>query len=266
VVRGVEVTAATSRYRNNSAVRTFSVLEIIAKAGFPLSLSAITEATGLDKTTARRFLVTLCELGYVDRTKNGKYRLTSRVLDLSSMYLRTVSLPQKSLPYLQAFCQETGTSTSLAILDGTVVVYVAHVSVKEALSVGVRIGSRLPAHATAVGKVLLSFLPHEEIVERYQKEELPVYTSRTTSRLSILLGALTEIRRQGWAVSEEEYELGVRAAACPILRSDGSLISAINVSTRTEQVSRIDFYTKIVPALLKTAHSISEALDDNETR
>ena len=253
-----EVENDTNRYLNNSAIRTFTVLEMIAKSGFPLSLGDITDATNLDKTTVRRFLITLCNLGYVIKTADGQYRVTSRVLDLSSAYLRNISLPEQSIPYLEKFCRDTKTSASLGILDGTDSVYVAHVSVKQALSTGVRIGSRLPAHATAVGKVLLAYQPSNEVMELYKQDDLPVFTSRTTPRVSMLIGALGEIRRQGWAISEEEYEVGVRAAACPILDSSGHLISAINVSTRTEDVSRLDFYKNIVPALLNTAHSITE--------
>ncbi|MDQ0189919.1 helix-turn-helix domain-containing protein [Alicyclobacillus cycloheptanicus] len=247
-------------YLNNSAIRTFSVFEFLAKSGFPLTLSAITEGTGLDKATTRRFLTTLCNLGYVDRTTDGKYKMTSRVLDLSSTYLRSVSLPEKSVPYLEEFCRKTMTSTSMAILDGVDVVYVAHVSVREALSVGVQIGTRLPAHATAVGKVLLSHRPTQEVIERYGSDELTTYTSRTIDRVSLLVGALSEIKRQGWAISEEEYELGVRAAACPIVSSDGAVISAINVSTRTADVDRIDFLTQVVPELIRTADLIAKAL------
>ncbi|VEF49567.1 IclR family transcriptional regulator [Bacillus freudenreichii] len=261
----IEISDDKSRYINNSAVRTFAVLELIAKSGFPLSLSDITDATNLDKTTVRRFLLTLCDLGYVEKTIDTKYRITSRVLDLSSAYLRNFSLPEQSIPFLEKFCQETKTSASLGILDGTDCVYIAHVSIKQALSTGVRIGSRLPAHATAVGKVLLSFLTNNEIKALYEKDELPIFTSRTTTHVSMLVGALEEIRRQGFAISEEEYEVGVRAAACPILDSSGNLISAINVSTRTEDVPRLEFYTKVVPALLSTAHEITEAMINQDS-
>lgn len=247
----------TSKYLNNSTIRTFAVLEMIAKAGYPMSLGDITTATSLDKTTTRRFLITLCDLGYVERTEEGKYRITSRILDLSSTYLRTASLPEQSLPYLEEFCEKTQTSASLGILDGTEVVYVAHVSVKKALSIGARIGSRLPAHATAVGKVLLSHLSDKDVREIYKEEQLPTFTSRTTQSVTFLRGALQEIRRQGWAVSEEELEEGVRAASCPILDVDGQLISGINVSTRTENIDKTKFYTEIVPELLKTANQIT---------
>lgn len=228
-----------------------------------MSLTAISEASGLDKATTRRFLITLVELGYVERTPMSEYRLTSRILELSTTYLRTASLPKEALPFLERFCRDTGTSTSIAILDGTAAIYVAHMSVTEALSVGVRIGTRLPAHATAVGKMLLAALSAEEVAERYGDDVLPAFTARTITRVAHLIGALQEIRRQGWALNEEEYETGVRAAACPILSADGSVVSVMNVSTRTTQIERLQFYSQILPALIKAAADITAALTQN---
>lgn len=253
----------TKHYTNNSTIRTFTILEMMAKAGYPLSLTDISDATNLDITTIRRFIMTLCDIGYVIRMEDGKYKMTSRILDLSSSYLRNVSLPEQSLPYLEEFCQSTKASVSLGILDGTDALYVAHVSVKEALSIGVRIGSRLPAHATAIGKVLLSSLSDNEIIQLYERKELSTFTTRTIPRVSTLIGALSEVRNQGFAISEEEYEAGVRAASCPILDVNGQLISAINVSMRTENVSKVNFYTQIVPALLKTAYKIIKSINES---
>lgn len=252
--------ASSPSFTNNSTVRTLAILELLGHSGFPMALTAIADASGFDKATARRFLLTLNDLGYVERLDTGEYRLTSRILELSTAYLRTVSLPQEALPFLEQFCRKTSTSTSVAILDGTAAVYVAHVSVTEALSVGVQIGTRLPAHATAVGKMLLATLPGEEVAQRYADEVLPSYTSRTITRVSHLIGALEEIRRQGWALNEEEYEAGVRAAACPLRSADGSVISVMNVSTRIETVDRLQFYADVLPALLQTAQEVNGAL------
>ncbi len=251
-----------SAYTNNSTVRTFAVLELLGRSGFPLSLTAIADASNLDKATVRRFLITLTELGYVERIGSGEYRLTSRILELSTTYLRTVSLPHEALPFLEAFCRETGTATSVAILDGTTAIYVAHMSVTEALSIGVRIGTRLPAHATAAGKMLLAMLSPEDVASRYPDEILPTFTAYTTTRVTHLIGALQEIRRQGWALNEEEYETGVRAAACPLRSVDGKVMSVLNVSTRTDQIDRLVFFSRILPSLLRTGDAISHALSE----
>lgn len=251
------MTTTPIQERNSSTVKSFAVLELLGQAGVPMALSDIARATDLNKTTARRFLATLCDLGYVERLADGTHRLTARVLDLSSMYFRTTVLPTHAMPHLERFCRETHTSTSLAILDRTETVYTAHVSEREALSVGVQIGTRLPAHATAVGKVLLSHLATTEVQRLYADHPLTAYTSRTITSLPDLIGALGEVRRQGFAVGEEEYEPGVRGAACAMTSADGSVIGAMNVSVRTENVPRVDFYSDILPRLLRTAYDIT---------
>ncbi len=251
------MTTTPVQERNSSTVKSFAVLELLGQAGLPMALADIARATDLNKTTARRFLATLCDLGYVERLPDGTHTLTARVLDLSAMYFRTTVLPTYAMPHLERFCRDTHTSTSLAILDRTETVYTAHVSEREALSVGVQIGTRLPAHATAVGKVLLSQLATPKVERLYADHPLTAHTSRTITTIPDLLGALGEIRRQGFAVSEEEYEPGVRGAACAMTSADGSVIGAINVSVRTENVARIDFYSDILPRLLRTAYDIA---------
>lgn len=255
-----DILLENKNYTNNSTVRTFEILENMAKAAYPLSLTEISEITNIDITTVRRFIFTLQDLGYVEKFTESKYIMTSRILDLSSGFLNNVSIRDKSISYLEKFCEETNSSVSIGILDGKEVVYIANISVKQALSVGVRIGSRLPAHATAIGKVLLASLPGKEVEELYENKTLPVYTSRTISKVPLLLGALVQIKNQGFSVSEEEYEEGVRAASCPILDTSGKLIHAINVSMRKEDISKVDFYTKVIPALLKTSYKITKSL------
>lgn len=245
--------------RNNSTVKSFAVLELLGRTGLPLTLSEIAQGTDLNVTTARRFIATLCDLGYVERTDDGGHRLTPRVLDLSSMYFRSKLLPDYAMPHLERLCGTTESTVNLAMLDGTDVVYTARVSHREVLSVGLQIGNRLPAHATAVGKVLLSFLDDRQIAELYANTPLTGYTARTVTDLSLLIGAVGEIRRQGFAVSDEEYEPNVCAVACPLTTHDGGLIAAINIAERVRGNSRIDFYQRVIPPVLRTADAIAAA-------
>lgn len=252
--------AATSDL-NHSTVKSFAVLELLGNAGVPLSLTEIARGTQLNKTTARRFTATLCDLGYVERQADGGHRLTARVLDLSSMYFRTKVLPAYAMPHLERLCGTTHTTVSLATLDGTDAVYTARVAEREVLSVGLQIGTRLPAHATAVGKVLLSFLPVGELTARYRDRELIAYTNRTVTSLPDLIGAVGEVGRQGFAVSDQEYESGVWAVACPLTARDGSLIAAVNISERAEHSTRFEFYQRVLPEVLRTAHDIAAAVE-----
>jgi IclR family transcriptional regulator, pca regulon regulatory protein len=255
---------APTQERNNSTVKSFAVLELLGKAGVPLSLAEVARAANLNKTTARRFITTLCDLGYVERQDDGGHRLTARVLDLSSMYFRTKVLPSYAMPHLERLCSTTNTTVSLAMLDGTEAVYTARVTEREVLSVGLQIGTRLPAHATAVGKVLLSFLPRNELAERYRDRELTPYTGHTITSLPDLIGAVGEVRRQGFAVSDQEFEPSVWAVACPLTARDGSLIAAVNIAGRADDGPRIEFYQQVLPELLKAAHNIAVDAESNQ--
>lgn len=251
------MTAAEPQGRNSSTVKSFAVLELLASAGLPLTITEIARGADLNKTTARRFTSTLCDLGYVQRMEDGGYRLTSRVLDLSSMYFRQRLLPNYAMPHLEKLCALTDTTVSLGMLEGTDVVYGARVSHREVLSVGFQIGQRLPAHATAIGKVLLSFLSDAEVSALYSSPELPVYTSRTITSVGSLVGAVGEVRRQGFAVCDEEYEPDVCAVSCPLTTIDGEFIAAINIAERVSGRSRTDFYQRVLPAVLATADAIA---------
>jgi IclR family transcriptional regulator, pca regulon regulatory protein len=242
---------------NRSTVKSFAVLELLGRSPSPLSLAEIARASNLHRTTAARFVATLIELGYVERSADGRHRLTARVLDLSSMYFNTTVLPNYAMPHLERFCHETGMSTSLAILDRTDVVYTARVSERRTLSTAVHIGSRLPAHATAIGKVLLSFLAPADLRGRYAGIDLQGRTNRTITDVDELVGAVAEVRRQGFSLSEEECEIGVRAIAAPLLNPVGELVAAVSVSSRTEERSRMDFLEEILPRFLRTADDIT---------
>lgn len=225
-----------------------------------MSVAEIARATDLNRTTAGRFLSTLIELGYVERLEDGRHRLTSRILDLSTNYFSFMVLPTYALPHLEAFCESTGAAASLATLDRTDVVYTARVSERRVLSSAVHIGSRMPAHCTAIGKMLLSFLSADEIRGLYgSASELPARTNRTITSVDELIGAVAEIRRQGFSISEEEYELGGRAAAAPVLGPAGEPVCAVSVTSRTVDMARIDFLHDVVPAFLRTAHDINTA-------
>jgi IclR family pca regulon transcriptional regulator len=249
--------APETQERNSSTVKSFAVLELLASSRMPMSIVEIAEGADLNKTTARRYTSTLVDLGYVHRDENGRFRLTSRVLDLSSMYFRQRLLPNYAMPHLEKLCELTETTVNLAMLEDTEVVYGARVSHREVLSVGFQIGQRLPAHATAVGKVLLSFLPDHRIAALYPEENLPVFTSRTITTVTSLIGAVGEIRRQGFAVTEEEYEPNVCAVSCPLTTVDGDLIAAINIAERVSGSERTEFYRKVIPAVLSTAEAIA---------
>ena len=185
-------------------------------------------------------MLTLAELGYV--TTDGKlFALTPRVLELGFSYLSGLSLPELAQPHLEALSRELGESTSASVLDGDAIVYVARVPTRRIMNVGITIGTRFPADVTSMGRVLLA-AEHE------------------SSWPDALRATLAEVRRQGWALVDQELEQGLRSIAAPLHSADGTVIAAINVSSTTSSATLERIADEFRPALLRTAALIDGAL------
>lgn len=212
-----------------------------------LSLAQIAERCGLARATARRFLLTLHALGYVDF--DGKlYRLTPRVLLLGNSYLGSMSLPRVARPFLDRICRDLKESCSIAVLDGGEIVYVAREQTGRIMSVDLGIGSRLPAYATAMGRVLLAALPAGERARRLP-DTIPAHTPKTVTDRPALLGLLDAVARQGWCVVDQELEPGLRSVAVPLRDVSGQVVGALNVGTQAARVPAESLTRDILPKL-----------------
>ncbi len=239
-----------------SVQRAMQLLEALGRAPQPMPLHALSEELGLGKATVRRFLLTLQGLGYVDRDARGAYRLTERIWALC----RAGNRADEVRSALRDLSREASVAASLSRLDGTDVVYLYREPPGVVAGVPLAAGARLPAHATAIGKVLLAHLSAEQLRALYPSGRLDACTERTITEQTILLGALQEIRRQGWALSDGELEEGLCAAAVPVYGTDGSLLCALNASASGGSRAREAFATDIVPALLRYAKRFSDLL------
>ena len=195
-----------------------------------MSLSEVAVATGLSRASARRFLHTLVELGYV-RSDGKQFELTPHVLRLGTAYLSGLGLPQLAQPHLERLSAEVGESTSAAVLDGTEIVYVARVSTRRIMTVGITVGTRFPAFATSMGRVLLAYQGAAELEAYFLTADLRPPTPRTVHTESELRPLLAEVSAQGWAEVDSELEVGLFSLAAPIRDVDGAVVAAINVST-----------------------------------
>ncbi|HEY5788759.1 MAG TPA: IclR family transcriptional regulator C-terminal domain-containing protein [Microlunatus sp.] len=195
-----------------------------------MSLSEVAVATGLSRASARRFLHTLVELGYV-RTDGKQFELTPHVLRLGTAYLSGLGLPQLAQPHLERLSADVGESTSAAVLDGTEIVYVARVSTRRIMTVGITVGTRFPAFATSMGRVLLAYQGAEELDDYFLTADLRPPTPRTLHTESELRPLLAEVAAQGWAEVDQELEVGLFSLAAPVRDVDGAVVAAINVST-----------------------------------
>lgn len=224
-----------------------------------LTLSEVAAATGVTRAAARRFLLTLVELGYV-RNDGRYFSLTPRVLELGYAYLSSLSLPEVAEPHLEALVAEVNESSSVSVLDRHDVVYVARVPTSRIMTVAISVGTRFPAYATSMGRVLLAGLPEDELEAYLAGVRLERLTSRTVNSVAALRSELGRIRAQGWAVVNQELEEGLRAVAAPIQGRDGRVVAAVNVSAHASRTSLEAMRRDLLPPLLRAAARIGADL------
>jgi IclR family transcriptional regulator, pca regulon regulatory protein len=231
-------------------------------AGSPsMTLSEVARKTGLSRGTARRLLLTLVDLGYAGF--DGKYfGLQPRALNLGFAYLHSQNLWQLGQPYMVQLVERVRESCSIAVLDASEIVYVARVPTSvRIMSINLGIGTRLPAFATSMGRVLLAGLPGEE-VERLLEPASPLtkYTPKTIVDPTALLREIDVVRRQGWALVDQELEMGLRSIAVPIVDARGRAVAALNIGTHASRWPIQKLIQEVLPVLRQTAGSISALL------
>jgi IclR family pca regulon transcriptional regulator len=248
------VTAQSEQVR--SLARGLAVIRAFDGEHPEQTLSDVARRTGLTRAAARRFLLTLVELGYV-RTDGRLFALTPRVLELGYAYLSSLSLPEVAAPHLEALVREVQESASVSVLDGDDVVYVARVPTSRIMTVAITIGTRLPAYATSMGRVLLAALPIEERQRRLAVLDARALTDRTITDPEALARELDAVREAGYCVVDQELELGLQSISVPVRGRSGEVVAAANVSTRAG--SR-DVVREVLPALRTCAAAIEADL------
>ena len=242
-----------------SLERGLAVIRAFDKDHPQLTLSEVAAITGVTRAAARRFLLTLVRLGYV-RADGRVFSLSPRVLELGYAYLSSLSLPQVALPHLEALVAEVNESSSVSVLDGPDVVYVARVPTLRIMTVAISVGTRFPAYATSMGRVLLANLLDEDLEAYLEKVQLDRLTNRTVTSRSALKAELSRVRAQGWALVDQELEEGLRAVAAPIRDRAGRVVAAINVSAHASRTSLESMRRTLVPPLVAAAARISADL------
>lgn len=223
------------------------------------TLADVARQTDLNRATARRLLLTLVELGYV-RTDGKLFELTPRVLDIGYSFISSLNLQDIAQPFLEAFSERVNESSSVAVLDDTDIVYVARVPTTRIMTVSIGLGSRFPAYQTSMGRVLLAELDDDAVVETYRRSDTSRVTERTVGSAEALLEKVAETRRCGYAVVDQELEIGIRSVAAPLRDSTGRAVAAVNVSTHAGRTTLDQVNRTFVPALVETAADISSAL------
>jgi IclR family pca regulon transcriptional regulator len=225
-----------------------SVIEAFGILNRPLTLSEAAEITGHSRASARRSLLTLQRLGYVE--SDGKlFRLAPRVLRLGYAYVTSTATSKIVQPILESISERTHESSSVAVLDGTDVVFLARAATRRSLTNGLGLGSRLPAYCAATGRILLAALPPEDAQERLQRTRRLLLTPHTRTEVPALLSLLEDARQQGYAVSDEELELGVRSIAIPLRDNHGRTIAAMSIVASVHRYTLDAMLEKLLPQL-----------------
>ncbi|MDX5350782.1 MAG: helix-turn-helix domain-containing protein [Paracoccaceae bacterium] len=216
------------------------------------SISDVAAASGQDRATARRCLLTLVHEGYADW--DGKFfTLTPRVLRLGTACLASMPMPAIVQPALDALSDRIGESTSVSILDGAEIVYVARAAQRKVMSISLMPGSRLPAYCTSMGRVLLAALPEAEARARIGVAALPARTARTLTDPAAILAEVARVREQGFALIDQEVEIGLRSVAVPLVNARGQVIAALNVGLAAGPESLARLAARLVPELQAVA-------------
>lgn len=243
-------------YFVKSADKVLQILLAFTSAQPRLTVTQAAAATSMSRAAARRFLLTLTDLGYLS-TDGTAFTQTPRVLDLGASYLSSLSLPDIARPHLTELAHRLDETATLSTLDGQDVIYIARVAAPRLHSVTVNLGNRLPAWGTSMGRVLVAALPAAARERFFAGAELVGYTSNTITSIQKLREEIELVRSQGWSLVSQELDVGLRGLAVPVRRGD-DVIAALNVSIQSGRQGTPDVEADLVPVLRETAERIAD--------
>jgi IclR family transcriptional regulator, pca regulon regulatory protein len=224
-----------------------------------LTLSEIAQRAGLPAATARRCLLTLADLGYVMQAGRN-FLLRPKVLELGAAYLDSMNIEVLTKTYLEDLARQTGDSAALTVLDGTHIVYVARASVRTLMRLEAHVGSRLPAHPTSMGRVLLAGLSPERLQQYFEQAEISAMTERTVTDRSKLRTLIDDCRRVGYCAVEDELAYGVVAVAVPVFDKTRRVVAALNSSSHSKKITRAKLAAERLPLLRSVSAQITREL------
>lgn len=223
------------------------------------SIVEIAQSTGLSRAAIRRILLTLQLLGYVERSRQV-YRLRTQVLRLGFSFLSSSSVVEAARPVLEHISERLHESSSMSMLDGGQIVYVARAAASHVLAAGLSVGSRLPAYCTSMGRVLLAALPDAELNAYLHGLRPKPYTAKTITAITKLRQVILQVRKAGYAIVDEELETGLRSIAVPVSTRSNRTVAAINVGTNVLRVTRSALVRDFLPMLLEGSRTLRSLL------
>ena len=239
-----------------SLARGLTVLETFTQQSPQMTISQLSVKTGLSRAAVRRCLYTLSRLGYAGAEDGQRYALRPKMLTLSHTYTVSNTLSSAAQPILERLSNKLNESFSVATLDGDEIVYIARTQVQRLMSVDLHIGSRLPAFCTSMGRVLIASQPADEVERYLARVELKSYTPRTVNSIEKLRMLLRNVRRNGYAVCDQEYEVGLRSMAVPVYAPSGKVIATVNLSGHAPRMPMMEMQTNFLPYLRAAANEL----------
>ena len=243
-----------------SLARGLSVIQAFSQKKRQLTISQLSGKTGLSRAAVRRCLYTLSKLGFAGTDDGRHFYLGARILALGYSYIASMPLATAAQPILERVSHELHESCSISTLDRAEIIYVARANVTRIMSIDLGVGSRLPAFCTSMGRILLASLPPEDLEKYLGQTELKPYTDRTITAPEKLRQVLRLVSRNGYAIVDQELELGLRSLAVPIQNPNGRVVAALNVGTHAQRVPIQELQSKFLPRLRAAAQELSMLL------
>ena len=243
-----------------SFARGLSAIRAFGEGKSELTVAEVARLTGLPRASARRCLHTMTVLGYATTNADGRYELTPAILTLGQAYSNSTSLARIAQPILERVSDTLNESSSVAVLENDEIVYIARAATRRILAINLSVGSRLPAACTSMGRVLVAALNADARATFLKRVKLRQYTEHTITDRHELARQLETVARQGFAIVDQELELGLRSCAVPIVRPDGVVVAALNVGVHASRADATALGRDVLPLLRQAADDISVAL------
>jgi IclR family pca regulon transcriptional regulator len=244
-----------------SLARGLIVIQAFTQQSPQMTISQLSIKTGLSRAAVRRCLYTLTKLGFAGAEDGSRYSLRPRMLTLSHTYTTSNTLSTAAQPILERMSAALRESFSVATLDGEDIVYIARTQVNRVMAVDLHIGSRLPAYCTSMGRVLLAYLPAEQLEQYLAKVVLTPHTTRTVNSIEKLRVILRNVRRNGYALVDQEYEVGLRSLAVPVYAASGRVVATVNLSGNAPRLSVLEMQSHFLAPLRTAANELSAFLN-----
>ncbi len=239
-----------------SLARGLIVIQAFTLQHPQMTISQLSLRTGLSRAAVRRCLYTLTKLGFAGSDDGSRYSLRPRMLTLSHTFTTSNTLATAAQPVLERMSATYRESFSVATLDGQDIVYIARSSVSRVMSVDLHIGTRLPAYCTSMGRILLAWLPPEQMESYLAHAVLTPHTTRTVTSVEKLRGLLRSTRRNGFALCDQEYEVGLRSLAVPVFTPTGRVVATLNLSGNAPRLSVLEMQSRFLPPLRAAANEL----------